>query len=114
MADPLDFLYEVGPDEKRPFGKHWCFEGERFEHGKLALVAKYEGKSDGHNVEVFCVAMPARFFKVVVAPRQAYNGPRQGFTLNTGSDMGHLAADIAEALAGGMLGLDVNAETKVA
>jgi hypothetical protein len=52
--------------------------------------------ADGHEATVYVQALPARFYRIVCADL--------GIDLETGSGMDHLAREIAEALADGMLG----------
>lgn len=64
---PFSFLNAPYADEIAAFGPHWCGPKE-YEHGEDALVALYTSSddSDGQSVEVYCCAMPARFYTLKV------------------------------------------------
>ena len=65
------------------------------------IAASYTAQnSDGHDVEVFVTAMPARFYRIEVAPR----GDKPGYTISTGSGCADLVSKMAEAIADGMIG----------
>ena len=93
------------------FGSHWV--GPAFsEFNKRHLVARYSpAHSDGQAVDVYCVAVPARFYTLVVFPRlnKLDNNQAPILELGTGSSCAQLAADIAAAFADGMLGLNESA-----
>lgn len=98
MNKLIESLYSVESDRKA-FGRHWCFEGNQFEHAKSVLIARYPKQGDGGQpVEVYCEANPARFFRIVTSSLQ----------ISTGSSMDLLVADIAEALSKGMLSIEAN------
>lgn len=102
----FESLYEVRPEDKAPFGKHWMFP-ERFSHGEWALVAEYPKTSgDGYDVRLYECRMPARFYKVEAIPTTNSIGKaRPGFAISTGSGKGmlELAIRIAEVAADGMI-----------
>ena len=79
----LDRPYE---DELRAFGSNWCGP-ESYEIHKETLVARYESDicSDGQTVEVYCVAMPARFYIIrALAGANSVGDPLGGhYTLNS-------------------------------
>lgn len=106
-VDPFDFLYDSREDAKTAFGVHWCGPS-KFEHGEDALVAKYDKHppdGDGQSVEVYCCALPARFYRLrVLAGPNSIGEVRPGFSVGTGSSQEELAASIAKAIADGMLG----------
>ena len=112
MNSPLDPLYD-GTDGRDAqiclrLGKAYQ-PPSRFIHGKWHLVAslpKDPESGDGFPVEIHEVRMPARFFKVEALPStDSMKRARPGFALSTGSgdDMGALCAQMALAIAGGML-----------
>jgi hypothetical protein len=97
--------YKATDRDREAFGQHWCGP-DVFEHGEWHTVAQYKGKQDGRNVLVQCSAMPSRFYRVVVPEHAKDDGTvEHGFTLQTGSGvaMVKLAAQIADAIAEGML-----------
>lgn len=106
-VDPFDFLYDSREDAKTAFRDHWCGP-EKFEHGKDTLVAKYDKHpedGDGQAVEVYCCAMPARFYRLrILAGPNSIGEVRPGFSVGTGSGQERLAAAIAKAISEGMLG----------
>jgi hypothetical protein len=94
--------------DRRPFGKHWCGP-ERFEIWKETLVAKYSQLSgDGQPVHVYCTAAPARFYTLKVLSAPSSVGDPQPpyalkFVVNTGSEQQDLVAQVARAIAMGLL-----------
>ena len=100
----MDELYEPYASELEAFGPNWCGPLQ-YKHQEEALIAVYEPENeDGHRVEVFCTALPARFYRLEVSSRVSYKGDIiPGFTVNTGSGMERQAADIARSLTEGML-----------
>lgn len=99
-------MYQAYADERSVFGSHWCGQ-EQLQHGEDVLVAKYpkDKDGDGQSVDVFCCAMPARFYTLVVSPDPDSLGRHQeGYKISTGSSCHELAAKLAEAIAGGMVG----------
>lgn len=101
--DGMDFLYKT-ERMSQFFGSAWCGP-EKFEHGKETLVAAYLPGPDGQGVSVFCTAMPAVFYKLVVSPGvTSASEVRPGYTVTTGSDMAHWAAQTAIAITQGMVG----------
>lgn len=100
--------YPPEPHDIEIFGCHWI--GPAFsEFGKRHLVARYDSEdSDGHPVEIYCVAVPTRFYYIVVFPRpdREVSNRTPILELGTGSSSARLAADIAAAFASGMLGLN--------
>lgn len=96
------------PEERATFGKHWIGP-ESYRIHKESLIARYESDedSDGQTVEVYCYPAPARFYKIRVLDSPNSIGEMQkGFEMGTGSSCAKLAADIAEAVSEGMLGLN--------
>ena len=96
----MDFLYNAKKEATAAFGKAWCGP-EKFQHGEQIIVAQYAAEEDGQPVEVFCTAMPAVFYTLIVFPNAA--ATRRGYIVGTGSDMTNWAADTARAISGGML-----------
>jgi hypothetical protein len=99
--------YDVRPEERDPFAGHWCGP-KKFAHGREELIAVYKKHQggNGQDVEVFCTAMSARFYRLHVKPSTgSVDNARQAFGMSTGSghQMGQLAARMAEAIADGML-----------
>jgi hypothetical protein len=105
----MEFLYDTD-QEREAFGEHFCGP-ERLPHGEEVLVAKYPKTppdGDGQSVEVYCLAMPARFYVLRVAPEpNGFGKAQQGCTVSTGSSMRELAHLMAAAFSTGMLGVDV-------
>ena len=104
----FDSMYRPYASESITFGKYWT-DPEKYLHGEDVLCARYEASGDGHPVEVYCCAMPARFYTIKVLPGPNSCGEmRSGWQLGTGSgmDCARLAHEIASAVAEGMLDLD--------
>ncbi len=104
VTDPAKFLYDVTAREATQFqGNSRITPNDHLQHGAPTIAASYNANnSDGHDVEVFVTAMPARFYRVGVAPR----GDKPGYTITTGSSCSDLVRKIAEAIADGMLGFE--------
>lgn len=109
MIDPSRLfaeLYVADADDRKPFGDRWCGPAA-FEPWKTTLIAHYPKTSrDGHAVDVYCDAGPARFYLVVARDGlNSVGAPNKGFALATGSgaDSARLVAAIAAAASGGML-----------
>ena len=102
MTNPVDFLYAVTDRETVPFQSNSRLTfNDTLQHGVPTLAASYSAQnSDSHDVEVFVTAMPARFYRIEVAPR----GDKPGYTITTGTGCADLARQVAEAIADGMLG----------
>lgn len=105
----LNELYIRDEEDVAPFGNNWIGP-DKFEEHRETLVARYEKTcDDGQTVEVYCTAAPARFYtvKALAGGNALGGGPKAAFELGTGSGhaMAVLAAAMAEAIAGGMLGL---------
>jgi hypothetical protein len=90
-------------DQRAAFGAHWCGLEARRE-GEWTLCALYPAQGDGQSVEVHCNATPAKFYQLRV---QA--GPDSGispaYSLCTASGGHRIAAEVAQAISSGMLGL---------
>ncbi len=95
------------PEEIAAFGEAWIGP-ERYETHKETLIARYESPDDedGQTVEIYCIAMPARFYTIRALEGPNSIGERQAaFEFRTGSSMAQLAADMGKAISEGMLGL---------
>jgi len=89
--------YKVSHHETREWGSLWCGPDE-LKHGEATLIARLVAESDdGYDVEVFCTAMPARFYAI-----HAIRGGQRR-VLETGSGMAEYARATAFHLARGML-----------
>lgn len=98
---------ELGFYDRRDseFGHYRCGP-DRLPHAKEVLVARYPAHEDGHCVEIYCTAMPARFYTIrVLHATNCLGELKPGFTLCTGSSCERLAARIARAVSRGMLAL---------
>lgn len=99
--------YKVRTSERTVFKSAWCGP-DKFEQWVETLVARY-GKTggDGYEVEIYCTAAPARFYKLVALPTpNSANDVRPGFVVTTGSgpEICGLLIQIAHATAQGMIG----------
>lgn len=101
MTDHLHFLYRVTTREIAPFhGSNRLTVNDQLRRGVATIAASYTAQnSDGHDVEVFVTAMPARFYRIEVTPR----GDKPGYTISTGSGCADLVAKMAAAIADGMI-----------
>ncbi len=98
--------YQPYSKEIAAFGEHWCGP-EVFpdDHG-VHLVARYvtDPRSDGQDVEVYRLAMPASFYRIKALPGSDSMGdPIEPWVFQTGSDMWQLAVGMASAASNGML-----------
>ena len=101
FLDTLSVPYRA---EIEAFGPAWCGP-EQYDHAVEVLVAKYKGEGDGQDVDVYCTALPARFYRIEALPGTNTVGePVLPASLSTGSGMAQLAAKMAEAFSEGMLG----------
>lgn len=96
----MEFLYNAKTEAANAFGKAWCGP-ERFQHGEQIIVAKYAEEEGGQPVEVFCTAMPAIFYTLIVSPNAS--ATQRGYIVSTGSGMTNFAAETARAISTGML-----------
>ena len=86
---------------RKAFGDNWCGP-DALEHATQTLIASYTAENeDGADVQVFCTAMPALFFRLQVEP----SATNKGYAINTGSGVGKWAADTAKMIAQGMAGV---------
>jgi hypothetical protein len=108
---PMAGLYEPDPRDRALFGKRYIKVG-KFSHGDWQTVARFEKDredGDGQAVEIDECRLPARFFRLrVLAAKDSMGKPQPGFVLTTGSgdEVGALMVKLAEAVAGGMVGLE--------
>jgi hypothetical protein len=105
MKDPFESMYIPYAHEAEAFGENFSFP-KKYVHGEdigCALYRKEPG-NDGQTVEVFCCALPARFYILKVLPGvNSCDEPKAGYTISTGSGQAELAAKIADAISQGML-----------
>lgn len=110
--DFLNVLYDVRDEEQRAFGEHWV-DGAKLMHGEWTLCAIYNCKpdSDGHHVDVYCMAMPARFYKLdVYAWPNSVGEVKPGWEIITGSSAHAVAALMAHEISRGMVGFRPHAK----
>lgn len=103
-------MYVSNENDKQPFGTHWCLsDNTPLEHGKNTLIAVYKKNpkdGDGQHVEVYCIAVPSRFYTIKVLDGiNSINKSKMSYSLSTGSSMEQLTADLAKAISEGMIGL---------
>jgi hypothetical protein len=80
-----------------------------FKHGQDTLVAKLPAETDGREVHIYELRMPARFYRIHVPASNDWAGkPQPAFTLGTGSGQDQLVVDIAKAIATGMLDMEMD------
>lgn len=105
----FESLYELR--NEYAFGANLCADGP-LRYGVETLVAQYpKNNPDGQDVDIYCTAMPARFYKIVAYDSfNSIGGAIHGFTLGTGSSQERLAAEIAEAITNGMLSIKIGEE----
>lgn len=108
MSDPFAFMYNTRHDDRAVFGANWCGP-DVLPHAKDIVIARYPKPDggDGHDVEVTCCALPARFYEVRALPATNSVGDvKPGFTLATGSNnqMARWAHMTAKLIADGMIG----------
>lgn len=102
----LRSLYEPYQEEKEAFGDKWCGP-KMYPNWDWVLIAKFpkEDGGDGQSVNVFGCAGPARFYKLeVVSEPNSCGESQDAFEVTTGSGVSALAAQMAKAISGGMLG----------
>ena len=98
--------YQPFLKELAAFGDHWCGPEVFPDDQELHLVARYvtDPRSDGQDVEVYRLAMPASFYQIKALPGSDSTGdPIPPWVFQTGSSMWQLAADMAGAASDGML-----------
>ena len=105
----FDYLYNAMLEDMTVFGDKWCGPA-RLEHGKDTLIAQYPKDppdGDGYPVDVYCCAMPARFYKIVAHPsRNSVDESKNGFTIGTGSIDCEFVAQLAKSISQGMFVVD--------
>ena len=112
----FDTLYVPYRDEVRAFGSNWCGP-EKYEGCTRTLIARYvsEYGSDGQTAEVFCYAVPARFYQIhVLAGENSVGEPTAAYEVRFGSSKSELVAEIAQAIAEEMIGFYPTAVEAVA
>ena len=111
FLDELNVPYD---EELTAFNRQWCGP-DKYETHKETLVARYEAQGDGQPVEIYCTAMPARFYTLkALAGKDSVGEPIAPFEFGTGSgiEMARLVAQMGKAIAAGMLGWHNNAICK--
>ncbi len=103
--DWLASMYQTRADERAAFGLHWCGPTRFTRHGPLVVVALYAGHGDGQPVEVWCGAVPARFYEIRARPGANDTRALPAWTLSTGTMDAALAHQIALAISEGVLTL---------
>jgi hypothetical protein len=110
--DFLAGLYGDNRDQRNPLAKinEYLKPPQQFRHFEWELVAKIPKRGgDGHDVEVYELRAPTRFYKLVALPGENSIGKLQkSFTVSTGSgdQMGELIATMALAVSEGMISVD--------
>lgn len=101
----MNSMYIPHEDEKKVFGRHWCGPEEYLPWEKV-LVARYpklEG-GDGQDVEIYCVAVPARFYSIrVLAGENSVKTYLPAYKIETGSGASTVAALLGKEISRGML-----------
>lgn len=111
MSDIFGVLYRtdglLGREDGASFwGDAWCGPAV-LPHWQETLIAKFTGTGDGQDVEVYCTAAPARFYRINIIPGSNSIGePMEGHVLTTGTGQEDLVKAIAIAYSEGMLGID--------
>jgi len=104
----IEVLYRVTHDERQLWGDKWTGV-EKFRHAEETLIAVFpKTHPNGQDVEVYCSALPARFYKLkALHGTDSLGSPKAGFVLATGSGTGmaELTKLMAEAISRNMLGL---------
>ena len=111
MNTPFHVLYSMLNRDyggKDFWGDKWCGPAV-LPHAAEVLIARFPkdpDDGDGQEVEVYCSAYPARFYRLNVLPGPNSIGERHiGYGLSTGSSEHELAHRMAVAISQGMLGL---------
>ena len=103
----FDALYDT-KNMSDALNDNWCGPDKlpHAEEVRIAIFDKEDG-GDGHKVELYCTAMPAKFFTIkALETRNSAGELRQGFKLNTGSGCFEWSIKTAEMLTEGTLGVD--------
>lgn len=101
----FDFLYKTD-DIKSKIGKNFVGP-DMLPHCKETLIAVYkkEKGSDGQDVELYCSAAPAQFFRIKALPgKNSIKDKQNGFEITTGSGMLDWSIETSKMIAGGMIG----------
>lgn len=96
------FPYGTRAEELATFGDAWRGP-ERMNNCEPTLVATYYAEPGGQDVDVYCTAMPARFYELRVRPADA----KDGYSIQTGSGCTKWAAHTAKLIAAGMIAIEV-------
>jgi hypothetical protein len=102
-TSPFKFLYTT-ERERHAFGPAWCGPDELPNQTETVVARFPAANADGHAVVVTCQAWPARFYTLWVAK------PGAPYKIETGSGMTAWAAETANAIAAGFVGI-VTTET---
>ena len=110
MSDKLfGKLYDLSIDEVAPFGFNYIPSNKRYVYGEWRLIAQYPSlpESDGQSVDVYCCAMPARFYRLIVKKEPNSTGDiKEAYRVKTGSGAHKLTAKLAKAISWGMLSFE--------
>lgn len=101
----FDTCYNARSTERLIFGANWCGP-DRFEHAVETLAAQYpkDPGGDGQPADVFISAWPARFITIEArASANSCGDPKPAYRIQFGTGQERLAAEIAEAIATGMI-----------
>ena len=109
MFNTPNSLYKPSVEELRAFGKHWCGP-EEYEPWKSTLVAVYPAVEGdyGQTVKVYGTSAPATFYAFDVLPEpDGMGNVKPAFHVSTGTGTCKLVAEMADAIAKGMIGFHV-------
>ncbi len=104
----LDELLAPYDEEIAAFNRNWIGPA-KYESHKETLVARYDAEGDGQPVEIYCTAMPARFYTLkALAGKNSIGKLIAPFEFMTGSggEAAKLIAQMGKAIASGMLGFN--------
>jgi hypothetical protein len=110
MFDFDEFLYKMRDEDVKVFGSNFVYASKSLPHGEWVTMARYEkdpSNGDGLTVEIDCMTMPARCYRLrAIDGVDSVGEAKKGFTLSTGSgrEMAELMASLAKATAEGMIG----------
>jgi hypothetical protein len=101
----LDFMYKTD-EMKKALGDSFCGPNI-LPHGQEVRIAIFaeDSENDGNGVELYCCAMPAKFYTVkALDGKNSLGKDIKGFSLNTGSSELDWAVTTAKMINEGMLG----------
>ena len=104
-------MYIVRPNERAHFADHWCGP-DVLPYGEDVLIAQYVSPedSDGQSCDVYCCAMPARFYTLkALSGKNSIGEPKKAFTLGTGSGHGLMTRGPGSRYRRGDCGWDADA-----